>query len=96
MNTDLLISILAFTILTLLWLGFVFALIFNRELLDQAWRMFLGWNLLFKILAVFLVLPVILGLWIWQWRLPAWGRLLVIIGLAWMTEFTFFPRFLFG
>ena len=46
MNTDLLISIIAFTILTLLWLGFGAALLFNRELLPNAWSLFRRWNIL--------------------------------------------------
>lgn len=96
MNTDLLISITAFTIFTLLWLGFGVALLFNREVLDQAWNLFRGWNILIKLFAVLLVLPVIFGLWIWERHWPVWLRLLVIVGLAWTTEYTFFPRFLFG
>ena len=96
MNTDLLISILAFAILTLLWLGFGFALLFNRQLLDQAWQMLRGWNILFKGLAVLLLLPVIFGLWVWEQHWPVWLRLTVVLGLAWMTEYTFFPRFLFA
>jgi membrane-anchored protein YejM (alkaline phosphatase superfamily) len=96
MNTNFLISILAFTILTLLWLGFGFALLFHREILDRTWQTFRSWNILFKSLAVLLLLPVIFGLWIWEQHWPAWLRLLIVIGLAWMTEYTFFPHFLFG
>lgn len=96
MNTDLLISILAFTTLTLLWLGFGAALLFNRELLNQSWHRFRSWNILIQLLVALLVLPVVLGLWIWQTRWPAWVRLVLVMGLAWMTEYTFFPRLLFG
>ena len=45
MNTDLLINILAFTTLTLLWLGFGAALLFNRELLPKAWSVLRSWNI---------------------------------------------------
>lgn len=68
MNTDLLISITAFTVLTILWLGFGAALLLNRELLDKAWRLFRRWNILIQLFVAFLVLPVVLGLWIWQTR----------------------------
>lgn len=68
MNTDLLISITAFTVLTILWLGFGAALLLNRELLDKAWRLFRSWNILIQLFVAFLVLPVVLGLWIWQTR----------------------------
>jgi hypothetical protein len=96
MNTDLLISIIAFAVLTLLWLGFGAALLFNRELLDKTWRLFRSWNILVQLFVAFLILPVVLGLWIWQTRWPAWLRLVLVAGLAWMTIYTFFPRTLFG
>lgn len=96
MNIDLLISIFAFTVLTLLWIGFGAALLFKRELLEQAWRLFCSWSILIQLLLALLLLPVVLGLWIWQTRWPAWLRLLLVTGLAWMTVYTFFPRTLFG
>jgi cytochrome bd-type quinol oxidase subunit 2 len=96
MNTDLLMNILAFTVLTLLWLGFGAALLFNRELLDKAWRRFRNWSILIQLFVALLVLPVVLGLWIWQARWPLWLRLILVAGLAWMTEYTFFPRLLFA
>jgi hypothetical protein len=96
MNTDLLLSVLAFVVLTLLWFGFGAALLLNQELLDRTWRRFRSWNLFLQLLVALLVLPVVLGLWIWQTRWPAWLRLVVVAGLAWMTEYTFFPRLLFG
>ena len=95
MNTDLLISSIAFTILTILWLGFGFALFFNRELLNNAWHQFRSWNMLIQLFVALLILPVVLGLWIWQARWPVWLRLLLVAGLAWATEYTFFPRLLF-
>jgi hypothetical protein len=96
MNTDLLINIIAFTVLTVLWIGFGAALVLNRELLDKAWRLLRSWNILIQLFVALLVLPVVLGLWIWQTRWPGWVRLALVVGLAWMTEYTFFPRLLFG
>jgi len=96
MNTDLLIGIFAFTVLTLLWLGFGIALLLNREFLDRVWRSFRSLNILIQLFVALLVLPVVLGLWIWQTRWPSWVRLVLVVGLAWMTEYTFFPRLLLG
>jgi hypothetical protein len=95
MNVDLLISIIAFIVLTVLWLGFGAALLLNRELLDTAWRLFRSSHILVQIFVALLVLPVVLGLWIWQASWPVWLRLLLVAGLAWATEYTFFPRLLF-
>ena len=96
MNNDTLINILAFTVLTLLWLGLGAALLFDRELLPKAWSQFRSWNIFLQLFVTLLVLPVVLGLWIWQARWPAWVRLILVAGLAWMTEYTFFPWLLFG
>lgn len=74
MNTDLLISLFAFVALTVLWLGFGAALLLNPELLDKTWRVFCSWNILVQLFVALLVLPVVLGLWIWQTRWPGWLR----------------------
>ena len=96
MNPDLLISLFAFVVLTVLWSGFAAALLLNPQLLDKAWRMFRGWNILIQLFVALLVLPIVLGLWIWQTRWPGWLRLVLVAGLAWVTVYTFFPRSLFG
>ncbi len=85
------INIAAFTILTLLWLGFGAALIFNRELLGQVWQSFRSWPVLVQLVVALLTLPVVLGLWIWQTRWPVWLRLVLVVALAWTTLYTFFP-----
>ncbi|HZD57271.1 MAG TPA: hypothetical protein VE136_11135 [Anaerolineales bacterium] len=90
--TNRVINLLAFAVLTLLWVGFIAALLFNREMLDVAWQSFRGWPLLVQIVVGLLVLPVTLGLWIWETSWPLIVRLILVIGLAWVTGYTFFPR----
>ncbi len=89
---NLLISISAFAILTLLWLGFAAALLFNRAILANAWTSFRKLPLLIQLGLALLVLPVVVGLWIWNTRWPAWLRLMLVIGLAWATISTFMPQ----
>ena len=86
------ISYTAFALLTLLWLGFLAALVFDRSILDKSWTCFRRFPLLLQLLITLLVLPVVLGLWVWHVRWPAWLRLVLVLGLAWMTIYTFFPR----
>jgi hypothetical protein len=43
-------------------------------------------------LVTLLTLPVVLGLWVWQTSWPLWLRLILVIGLAWVTLYTFFPK----
>ncbi len=83
---------LAFTVLTLLWLGFGVALLFDPKLLQAVWLAFRGWPLVGQILISLITLPVVAGLWIWQTSWPIWLRLVLLLGLAWATEYTFFPK----
>jgi hypothetical protein len=89
---NMIINISAFAILTLLWIGFAAALIFNQAILDSVCLSFRGLPFIVQALVGLLVLPVALGLWIWETSLPLWLRLLLVIGLGWVTIYTFFPR----
>jgi hypothetical protein len=82
----------SFAILSLLWLGFGGALLFNQALLDTLWQTFRGLPLAIQIVLGLLLLPLVLGLWIWQSPWPLWIRLILVIGLAWTTIYTFFPK----
>jgi hypothetical protein len=86
------ISIGSFAILTILWLGFGAALIFNQSILDTVWQIFRGFPLLVQFALGLLLLPLALGLWIWQSPCPMWIRLLLVIGLGLATIYTFFPK----
>ncbi|HET9587296.1 MAG TPA: hypothetical protein VFO91_00785 [Anaerolineales bacterium] len=86
------INVGAFAVLTLLWLGFAAALIFNQAILDTVWQSFRSLPWMVQGLVRLLVLPVTAGLWIWETSWPLWLRLLLVIGLGWVTIYTFFPR----
>ncbi len=92
MDTNSVINFAAFIILTLLWLGFLAALIFKPGLLHAAWRTFRKMPLWSQIVVGLFTLPVILGLWVWHVSWPAWLRLALVVGLAWVTVYTFFPK----
>jgi ABC-type amino acid transport system permease subunit len=89
---NMIINIGAFAILTILWLGFAAALIFNQALLDSTWQMLRGLPFIVQAVVWLLVLPVAAGLWIWETSWPLWLRLILVIGLGWVTVYTFFPR----
>jgi hypothetical protein len=88
---DRIINIVAFTVLTLLWLGFGVALLFNRELLDTIWQSYRSSPLIVQGVVALLTLPVVAGLWIWETSWPLLLRLILVAGLAWVTVYTFFP-----
>ena len=87
-----LINYAAFSILALLWLAFGAALVFNPDLLATVWQAFRGWPLVGQAIVALLTLPVVAGLWIWNTDWPVWLRLVLVIGLAWATVYTFFPK----
>ena len=89
---NIMINIGAFVIFSLLWLGFAASLIFNPTLLDNVWVAFRGLPWVVQGIVWIFVLPVTAGLWIWETSWPLWLRLLLVIGLAWVTIYTFFPR----
>lgn len=89
---NMIINISAFAILTLLWIGFGAALIFNQALLDSAWQFFRAMPLAVQVVIGLLILPVVAGLWIWETSWPLWLRLILVIGLAWVTVYTFYPK----
>ncbi len=86
------INFAAFAALAALWLAFGAALLFNRELLDRVWQSFRRLPLLVQCAVVLLTLPVTVGLWVWQTRWPIWLRLVIVLALAWVTLYTFFPH----
>ena len=89
---NMVINIGAFAILTVLWLGFAAALLFNQSILDTAWQSFRGLPWVLQGVIWLLVLPVTAGLWIWETDGPLWLRLVLVIGLGWVTIYTFYPR----
>lgn len=92
MSVNTIINFGAFGILTFLWLGFGAALIFNQAILDTVWQSLRSLPLIVQGLVWLLVLPVALGLWIWETSWPFWIRLILVIGLGWVTIYTFFPH----
>jgi hypothetical protein len=89
---NMVINIGAFAILGVLWLGFAAALLFNQALLDTVWQSFRALPWAVQGVIWLLVLPVTAGLWIWETHWPLWLRLVLVIGLGWVTIYTFFPR----
>lgn len=91
-SMNMLISYAAFGILALIWLGFGAALLFNQAILDTVWQSFRGMPVILQIIVGFLVLPVVLGLWVWESSWPLWLRLILLLGLCSATIYTFFPK----
>lgn len=77
-------TIYANTIFLVLWAGFVLALIANREWLNEFWMWVQALPLAPRIIVWVLILPVMVGLWIWESSWSTLGQLAGLIGIvAW-------------
>ncbi len=86
------VNALAFAIFAALWLGFAYALVFDRGLLDNIWRTARSWPMAVQVVVGIVLLPVAAGLWIWESSWMLWLRVLLVIGLGLVTLYVFFPR----
>jgi hypothetical protein len=91
-----LIGVAAFVIFAVLWAVFAYALVASQGSLDATWAWLNEQHIVVQVIGWFLFLPVTAGLWVWQTGWPLVGRLVVIGGLASITLYVFFPRFLIG
>ena len=75
------LSIYAVSIFVILWVGFIVTLLVNRELLDQSWNHILALPPIVKIIVWLLILPIMVGLWIWEssWSIPI--TLVALVGM---------------
>ena len=63
---NMLINTGAFIILAVLWVGFGAALLVKPDFIDAVWQLFRGLPFVLQAIIFLLVLPVALGLWIWE------------------------------
>lgn len=76
-------------VFTLLWLIFLAVLIFEPERLDAVWSWFRDLPILGQVVGWVLLLPLVLGLWIWQAPWAPWVRVTLIVLLALANVITF-------
>ena len=77
-------TIYANVIFVMLWVGFVVALVVNREWLDVVWNWAQALPLVAKIIVWVLFLPIMVGLWIWESSFSTLGNVVGFAGIvAW-------------
>jgi hypothetical protein len=79
------LTVYANFIFTVLWIGFIIILIVNREWLDELWTWVGALPLVPRIIVWVLILPIMVGLWIWESSWPTLGR---IAGFAAIVSWT--------
>jgi hypothetical protein len=79
------LSTYAIVIFAVLWIGFATALLVNQAWLDSLWNWVRGLPLVPEIIVWLLLLPIMVGLWIWESSWPALLRLLGFAGIVGWT-----------
>jgi hypothetical protein len=77
---------------TILWLLFLVALVFDPSRLDAAWLWFRDLPLVAQIVGWIVLLPLVVGLAIWQAPWALWVRVTLIVLLAVVNIATFSRR----
>lgn len=95
-RVDNFVGVAAFVIFAILWAAFAYAIVASQGSLDATWAWLRDQHIVVQVLAWFLFLPVTAGLWVWQTGWPMLLRFVLIGGLAVVTLYVFFPRFLIG
>lgn len=89
------LTIYADLIFVVLWVGFVIALVVNREWLDVIWSWAQALPSVPKIIVWVLFLPIMVGLWIWESSWPTFGRLVGFTGILTWTLLAVYSTYKF-
>jgi hypothetical protein len=84
--------VLVFLVFGVLWLCFAAALVFAPADLDALWRNFRQRNVVVQTLGWLLFLPLTAALFIWERRWQVGLRLVMVLAIAALNLFMFFPR----
>jgi hypothetical protein len=85
-------NVLVWLLFVVLWIAFAAALAVSPATLDELWRGVRGSHVAVQGLVWLLLLPIMVGLWIWVRAWRATNRLLLIAGTAVVSLFLLFPR----
>jgi hypothetical protein len=81
-----------FGIFALIWIALAAGLIWSQGSVDQAWETIRGLPLIVQAVVWLLLLPVMVGLWVWETTWPLIVRLGVVVGIAGWNLLVFLPR----
>src|SRR4051794_29039445 len=81
-----------FAVFAVIWIAFAAGLIWSQGSLDEAWQSVRGLPLIVQAVVLLLLLPVMIGLWIWETSWPLVVRLVLVIGVAGWNLLIFLPR----
>lgn len=84
-------NVAVWILFTALWVAFLAALVFSQGSVNDIWHRLRDLPPIIQGVAWLLFLPVTAGLAIWETAWPLVVRLVLIVGLAWVNVYLFFP-----
>ena len=81
-----------FVFVIAVWLAFGYAAVTSAGSLDALWTSIRALPLIVQLAMWALLLPWMIALWIWESGWAAWLRILLVLGLAWVTIMITLPR----
>ena len=81
-----------FAIFAVIWIAFAAGLVFSQGSVDQAWQTARGLPLIVQAVVWVLLLPVMVGLWVWETTWPLIVRLVLVVGVAGWNLLIFLPK----
>jgi hypothetical protein len=85
-------NVLVFVLFAVLWLCLAAAHVASPTQLDEFWRAFRRRSVAVQALGWLLLLPLAAALFIWERRWHVGVRLVLVLGIALVNLFMFFPR----
>lgn len=89
--TEATFNVIMFLLAALLWAAFGVLLLWRQDYLVELWNGFRGQNLLLQGIEFILLLPWVCALWLWNTGWLLWVRVLLVLGLAWVNLYMFWP-----
>jgi hypothetical protein len=81
-----------FGIFAVIWVAFGVGLVWGHGGLDQAWQTIRAMPLPIQLVVWVLLLPAVLGLWIWETTWPVVVRLVLVAGIAGWNLLVLLPK----
>ena len=81
-----------FAVFAAIWISLGVGLVWRAETVDEAWRTIGAMRWIVQGVAWILLLPVMIGLWIWESSWPVLVRVLLVVGIGGWNLLVFLPR----
>ena len=87
-----LFNVSVFILFLVLWALFAYALVASQGSLDAVWEWSRSQHIIVQGVLWLIVLPLAIGLWVWESGWPLLVRLVVVVSIGAFNLYLFFPK----